>query len=192
MLVKIQLARPIHRISDLVDMNNFHFQQALWVVPGTSFENSLSCFIPLIILSICGLKSKNVFQAQESENTDIFCCDVVVDVQCCIGFRCTVIWFNYACTYTYLFLFKLLLPYWLLWNIECGFLCYTVALLFVCFVYGGVYLLVLVSRFSLPALFLWQPWICLLFLQGLFMFCQGRGRDTDIENRCMNAGRRWD
>ena len=59
-------------------------------------------------------------------------------------------WFSYAYTYTYLFLFKLILPYWLLWNIECGFLCYTVALLFVCFAYGGVYLLVLVSRFVPP------------------------------------------
>ena len=46
----------------------------------------------------------------------------IVDLQCCIGFRCTAKWFTYICIY----LFQILLHYVLLQNSEYSSLCYTV------------------------------------------------------------------
>ena len=48
----------------------------------------------------------------------------IVDLQCCVSFRCTAKWIMYA--YTYIYSFSDLFPYKLLQNIEYSSLCYTV------------------------------------------------------------------
>ena len=48
----------------------------------------------------------------------------IVDLQCCVSFRCTAKWFSY--TYIYIYFFQILLPYKLSQNIERSSLCDTV------------------------------------------------------------------
>ena len=50
----------------------------------------------------------------------------VVDLQCCINFKCTTKWINYACTYIHSFFFKILFPYRPLQSTEQSSPCYTV------------------------------------------------------------------
>ena len=76
---------------------------------------------------------KVTFYLQLLQNTGYILCVVqcifffnwnIVDLQCCIGFRCTAQWFSY--TYIYIYFFQILFPYRLLQNIEYSSLCYTV------------------------------------------------------------------
>ena len=48
----------------------------------------------------------------------------IVDLQCCVGFRCITKWLSYTCTYTDSFSDSF--PYRLLQSLELGSLCYTV------------------------------------------------------------------
>ena len=52
----------------------------------------------------------------------------IVDLQCCVSFRCTKKWFSYIHMYIYIFifLFQILLHYRLLQDVEYSSLCYTV------------------------------------------------------------------
>ena len=62
----------------------------------------------------------------------------IVDVQCCVSFRCTAKWFSYI--YIHIFLFQILFHYRLLQDIEYSSLCYTVeprclSILYMCFIF---------------------------------------------------------
>ena len=46
----------------------------------------------------------------------------IIELQCCVSFRCIATWFSY----TYIPSFQILFPYKLLQNIELSSLCYTV------------------------------------------------------------------
>ena len=62
----------------------------------------------------------------------------IVDLQCCVTFRCEVQWFSYI----YIFFFNILFPYRLLQNIEHSSLCYTAGPCWLCFIYNNIYLLI--------------------------------------------------
>ena len=48
----------------------------------------------------------------------------IINLQCCVNFRCTAKWFSY--TYIYIYFFQILFPYRLLQNIEYSSVCYTI------------------------------------------------------------------
>ena len=58
----------------------------------------------------------------------------IVDLVCCVSFRCTAKWFSY--TYIYIYFFQILFPYRLLQNIEYSSLCYTPYWLSVLYIYS--------------------------------------------------------
>ena len=55
----------------------------------------------------------------------------IVNLQCCVGFRCIAKWFSYIYNWiyilnVYIFFFRFFFHYRLLQGIECSFLCYTI------------------------------------------------------------------
>ena len=88
----------------------------------------------------------------------------IVDLQCCVSFRCT------ANIYTYV-LFQVLFPYRLLQNTECSSLCYTVCPCCLCFIYSNMYHLLIPNSF-IPLLFPLVTLNVFSMSRILFQFCK--------------------
>ena len=84
----------------------------------------------------------------------------LIDLWCCISFRCAAMWFNcihmYKTEYTYIFVFQILSHYRLLWDIEYSPPCYIVV--HAVYLFCNAKLLIYIPPFPL-----WQPKVCSLF-----------------------------
>lgn len=84
----------------------------------------------------------------------------IIDLWCCISFRCAAMWFNcihmYKTEYTYIFVFQILSHYRLLWDIEYSPPCYIVV--HAVYLFCNAKLLIYIPPFPL-----WQPKVCSLF-----------------------------
>ena len=75
---------------------------------------------------------------KESDMTEWLSTQHIVDLQCCVSFRCTAKWFSY--TYIYIFFFpdsftlKVITEYWVELPVP-----YSRSLLSICFIYSSVY-----------------------------------------------------
>ena len=96
----------------------------------------------------------------------------IVDLQCCVSFRCTAKWISYTYTYIHSFLdsfpIEAITEYWVEFPVL-----YSRSILVICFIYSSVYMSVLVFQFIPPPLT--PPAVTIsLFSTSvtLFLFCR--------------------